>query len=130
MRSMACCASSTAETSFAASASAASTAVAKLHRELVKACSPCNMSCWWEVLAQGRAPRLRKMTRGRLSGQHALHDPIAIDEDMRQRRADMDYDQGQQQPLRCLVQSVNRLPGGGIVRSQHRQREQVKGRQA
>src|SRR6476646_3343149 len=62
----------------------------------------------------------------RLSRQHALHDAVAVDQEVGHRRCHMDADHNQQRPFHRLMQAIHRLSGRRIARSQHRQRREIK----
>src|SRR4051794_30817800 len=127
MRSMANSVSSTDETSRSASAFAVSTAVANVHCDAAKVLLRCHGR---PLVAETDGSRLTEIARARLSRQHALHDAVAIDEDVRERGADMNDDQDEQQPFGGLVQAVDGAVARRVPRGQHRQRKQIEERDA
>jgi acyl-CoA dehydrogenase len=78
------------------------------------------------VPATQRRRSAGRLTEEQSSRQHPLHDAVAVDEDVGQRRRDVDADHHQQRPLRRLMQAVDRLSRRRIFHRQHRQRHEIK----
>src|ERR1700749_356949 len=119
MRPIASCASSTAETFFAASATEVSVALAKLHCDFAKVFLP--DSCLSNDAQFRGAPQgggaddcCQQMAAIVLSRQHSVHDAVAVDKKVRQCCHDVKPDQDQQRPLEFLVPMVDGAQRGWI----------------
>src|ERR1019366_10742713 len=133
MRRIKSCASSTAETFFAAMAADSSVAVLKLHCDLAKASLLPSSACLRRMMLSSSAGcKTASLQAGGVAAgeylprQHPLHDAVEVDEDVGHRRQHVDGDHDEQCPPRRLMPAIDRLPGRRIVRSQHRQRRQKK----
>src|SRR5882757_4166520 len=125
MRPMTSCASSTAETFFAASATDSSVADLKLHCDLAKACSRFLFDLADDAQFGFRLQVIDVSTGECLSRQHPLHDAVAVDEEVGQCGRQVETDHHQQRPFHRLMQSIDYLSRCRIFRSQHRHRYEI-----